>query len=850
MADHFSTMTSFIKSADYLTKPKQKRSSGNAFGISRRKDYTSEEKLFFVNLVVEGGNSKASVAKQYDIPESTLRGWCKPKHKDKLEKEALDRKQSSNVFDTPSPSSSSSSAGSGVTSATALYHQYKDSPFEPHLVTSSAGGLVPTLQIPKVENHLYNSYSHHQTPLRCSSGMGEPHPLIKEERDEEVLNLSNKTPSEHHLSSPILTQCLNSMPGAGLVINGEPSPSNSSIKSMQHMKHALLDMKSPNNLIDIHQNISSMFQSYSNRPDSCKLSPKPRNSPSPVKFGMGDKLEESNANKRKYDAFVNDSAKDVTSNSPYDLYKKDVGNVIVNNNNSEFYKNYEQFLNSKRTGDMYINNVNNVNKIDVKRDNMSISSNSNPVEAAPAVNHHFKNYLESMVKAQKLSTTPGNQEQFKLAAQQLWLQQLALNQLAASSMSQLPNSLQQQQTAAALQQQQLLYERQLLNSRLNQQTGASPGSVAADEKIYSWTSQLHANQRELEEKLKLLIQTQQQILSDKNQQQTHHPSAEHAASLTISHADSSDRIKRMRTMNVRDMLESHRQSLDKSHESLDRSHESLDKSHDDDDHESERHQYHHDDEETDQEVKETLDLSSRKPEPRLLTNPSSPINFSASSPMNNFRRSPSGNFASTPARNFSPCSASFRPPSHPSSVIPFRASPTSLNPSATNMSNPLRGESPNISRESSAFRTGSSPGNASDYRLSSAGFRPSPLSRLPESPKLVEDSLDRHDASSPVEDAKPIGGGFQDLDFKPLPHLDDNYLNNALLHGEQFLADLEKVSHPMLTLQHIRQVRDLLCKLRTPVFENNNITRDGGLEDPNCKSKRKSLLNIVHNLTN
>ncbi|KAL1461086.1 hypothetical protein WDU94_013017 [Cyamophila willieti] len=125
MADHFSTMTSFIKSADYLTKPKQKRSSGNAFGISRRKDYTSEEKLFFVNLVVEGGNSKASVAKQYDIPESTLRGWCKPKHKDKLEKEALDRKQSSNVFDTPSPSSSSSSAGSGVTSATALYHQYK-----------------------------------------------------------------------------------------------------------------------------------------------------------------------------------------------------------------------------------------------------------------------------------------------------------------------------------------------------------------------------------------------------------------------------------------------------------------------------------------------------------------------------------------------------------------------------------------------------------------------------------------------------------------------------------------------------------------------------------------------------
>lgn len=124
MADHFSTMTNFIKSADYLTKPKQKRSSGNAFGISRRKDYTSEEKLFFVNLVVEGGNSKASVAKQYDIPESTLRGWCKPKHKDKLEKEALDRKSSSNVFDTPSPSSSSSSAASGVTSA-ALYHQYK-----------------------------------------------------------------------------------------------------------------------------------------------------------------------------------------------------------------------------------------------------------------------------------------------------------------------------------------------------------------------------------------------------------------------------------------------------------------------------------------------------------------------------------------------------------------------------------------------------------------------------------------------------------------------------------------------------------------------------------------------------
>ncbi|KAL1461087.1 hypothetical protein WDU94_013018, partial [Cyamophila willieti] len=611
----------------------------------------------------------------------------------------------------------------------------QDSPFEPHLVTSSASGLVPTLQIPKVENHLYNSYSHHQTPLRCSSSMGEPHPLIKEERDEEVLNLSNKTPSEHHLTSPILTQCLNSIPGTGLSVNREPSPSSSSIKSMQHMKHALLDMKSPNNLIDIHHNISSMFQSYSNRPDSCKLSPKPPNSPSPVKYGIGEKPEESNTNKRKYDAFVNDLSKDVTSNSPYDLYKKDVGNVIANNNNSDFYKNYEQFLNSKRTGDLYINSVHNVNKIEVKRDNMNIGSNSNPVETAPAVNHHFKNYLESMVKAQKLSTTPGNQEQFKLAAQQLWLQQLALNQLAASSMSQLPNSVQQQQTAAALQQQQLLYERQLLNSRLNQQTGAPSGGVAADEKIYSWTSQLHANQRELEEKLKLLIQTQQQILSDKNQQPTHHALAEHAASLTSS-ADPIDRIKRIRTMNVRDMLESHRQSLDKSN-----------KNHDD----SERHQYH-DDEETDQEVKETLDLSSRKPEPRLLTN-TSPINFSASSPMNNFRRSPSGNFRSSPARNFSPSSGSFRPPSHPSSVIPFQTSPTHLNPSGTNMSNPLRGESPNISRESPAFRTGSSLGNASDYRPSSAGFRPSPLSRLPESPKLV-DPLDRHDASSPVTDSK------------------------------------------------------------------------------------------------
>lgn len=348
----------------------------------------------------------------------------------------------------------------------------QDSPYDHHPSMSSSG-VVPTLQIPKVESLYYPQ----QAALRCS----DPRPLIKEERDEEVLNLSNKT--DHHMSSPILTQCLNNVP-----TSVSESPSNS-IKSMQHMKHALLDMKSPNNLIDIHQNISTMFQSYAKSPHppfsadlSCKLSPKPSNSPSPVQYHQPEKPDEVNVNKRKYEAFVNDVNKDVNSRStatPLDLYRKE---SQANNNNSEFYKNYEQFLNNKRTSDLQ---------------KEFTSPSSKPEPSASPVNHYFKNYLESMVKAQqqKLPGTPAAPEQFKLAAQQLWLQQLALNQLAAT---QLPNAVQHQQTAAALQQQQLLYERQLLNSRLNQQAvagGNATNALHPEEKLYTWTSQLHANQR-------------------------------------------------------------------------------------------------------------------------------------------------------------------------------------------------------------------------------------------------------------------------------------------------------------------------------------------------------------------
>lgn len=343
------------------------------------------------------------------------------------------------------------------------------------------------MQIPKVES-LY--YPH-------------PRPLIKEERDEEVLNLSNKT--EHHLSSPILTQCLNTVSS-----KPEVSPGNS-LKNMQHMKHSLLDIKSPSNLLDIHHNISSMFQSppssgFSADP-TCKVSPKPSNSPSPVQYAHHDKAEDVNVNKRKFDAFVNDVNKEVSSGSPLDLYRKESPISQANNNNnnnSEFYKNYEQYLNSKRASDVY-------SKVEPKRELYSSSPSGQVKADAPApttpMNPYFKNYLESMVKAQKLPGAPNTpaagSEQFKLAAQQLWLQQLALNQLAASSMSQLPMQQQtaaamqqqtaaalQQQTAAALQQQQLLYERQLMNSRLNH-----PGGGHADEKIYTWTSQLHANQR-------------------------------------------------------------------------------------------------------------------------------------------------------------------------------------------------------------------------------------------------------------------------------------------------------------------------------------------------------------------
>ncbi|KAI5707160.1 hypothetical protein M8J75_015058 [Diaphorina citri] len=747
MADHFSTMNNFIKSADYLTKPKQKRSSGNAFGISRRKDYTSEEKLFFVNLVLEGGNSKASVAKQYDIPESTLRGWCKPKHKDKLEKEAHDRKTTANVFDTPSPSSSSSSAGSGVTSA-ALYHPYKDSPFDHHPTLSSAG-IVPTLQIPKLENLYYNQQT---PPLRCRSAMADPRPLIKEERDEEVLNLSNKT--GHHLTSPILTQCLNSTPTPTSHIKSELSPSNS-IKSMQSMKQLM----SPNNLMDSQHNISTMFQSYAKSPHPtfgsdplCKLSPKPTNSPSPVQYGLTDKHEDVNVNKRKYEAFVNDVNKDITSSTPYDPYKKEVS-PVSNNNNSEFYKNYEQFLNNKRSSDMY----NTVNKMEPKRDSMFNSPSGNQGKIEPAespvpphhVNNYFKNYLESVVKAQKLPgapNVPGGQEQFKLAAQQLWLQQLALNQLAASSMSQLPNAMQQQQqTAAALQQQQLLYERQLLNSRLNQQQGATvptPGGVHPEEKLYSWTSQLHANQRELEEKLKLLIQTQQQILSDKSQS----PPEPHITMPGVN--PDQDRIKRLRTMNVRDMLETHRQSLEKSQE-VEREEEA-------------RQEEEEEEMSTDQEVKETLDLSKPSKPAELLNSPPSHLRESPAS-HHSFRRSPLNRLSESPM------------------------------PLITEHSNTLNVD------------------YTSEHNVA-------------------------YDADS-AEDSKPL----------QLCHT-ENYLENAILHGEQFLEDLEKVSHPKLTLQHIRQLRDLLGKLKTPVFENNN-SKDM-MEDPNNKSKRKSLLNIVHNLTN
>lgn len=149
-----------------------------------------------------------------------------------------------------------------------------------------------------------------------------------------------------------------------------------------------------------------------------------------------------------------------------------------------------------------------------------------------------------------------------------------------------------------------------------------------------------------------------------------------------------------------------------------------------------------------------------------------------------------------------------------------------------------------------------------DFSMNSPAMRESPLSRLPsESPRPNGDigcyepnnDLDEprynpnfEERHSPYKVDDNVHNGHSSYNEVAKP-VQSDHLDSAIHHGEQFLEDLEKVSHPKLTLQHIRQLRDLLCKLKTPVFENNNMKDP--LEDSG-KSKRKSLLNIVHNLTN
>ena len=47
--------------------------------MRKRKRYTNDEKLTIVRLISQAGNTISSVAREQNLPESTVQGWCKQK---------------------------------------------------------------------------------------------------------------------------------------------------------------------------------------------------------------------------------------------------------------------------------------------------------------------------------------------------------------------------------------------------------------------------------------------------------------------------------------------------------------------------------------------------------------------------------------------------------------------------------------------------------------------------------------------------------------------------------------------------------------------------------------------------